>query len=297
MTRAIEVQVPDIGGFSGVDVIDVLVSPGQQLERDAPLVTLETEKATMDVPLPQPGRVLEVRVKKGDKVSQGSVILTLEAAEVPQAADAAAQSAAPGQKAPATGSGAAATAPAPGPAASAAAATSGAAAAPASTSSAGLPLIDEAGFSKAYASPSVRKFARELGVDLARVTGTAPKQRITHDDVKAWVKRALSGAVAPAAATAAAAPALPKVPEIDFSKFGPVEIKPLTRIQKISGQRLQASWLNLPHVTQHEDADITELEVARAALKPQAVTKGVKLTPLAFILKACVLALREYPKF
>jgi len=325
MARAIEVQVPDIGGFSGVDVIDVLVSPGQQLERDAPLITLETEKATMDVPLPQPGRVLEVRVKKGDKVSQGSVILTLEAAEASQPAPGAGQAAAAGQGAPATGAsagqaavaaapaatssgaaaGSAATAPgaaasseavAPGTSAPAAASTtstraSSPAAAPA-TSAVGLPPIDEVGFSKAYASPSVRKFARELGVDLGRVTGTAPKQRITHDDVKAWVKRALSGAVA-----AAAAPALPKVPEIDFSVFGPIEIKPLSRIQKISGQRLQASWLNLPHVTQHEDADITELEVARGALKTKAATEGVKLTPLAFIVRACVLALREFPKF
>ena len=178
------------------------------------------------------------------------------------------------------------------PATSPAPANAPAAAPPAASLAPGLVgNIDEVAFSRAYASPSVRKFARELGVDLGQVTGSGPKQRITQDDVKAHVKRLLTS---PAAAPASP---WPKIPEVDFAAFGPVEVKPLTRIQKISGPRLQASWVNLPHVTQHDDADITELEVARAALKSRALQEGVKLTPLAFIVKACVLALREFPKF
>ncbi len=288
MARTIEVQVPDIGGFKDVDVIDVLVSAGQQLERDAPLITLETEKATMDVPAPQAGRVVELRVNKGDKVSQGSVILILEAADETSAASAAPASA-PVSTAPSgTSKPASAPPPAPPPAPVPVAAAVATAAVPAV---AALPGIDEARFSTAYASPSVRKFARELGADLSRITGTGPKQRITHDDVKAWVKRMLSAPQAPSG------PVLPTVPVVDFAAFGPVEIKPLSRIQKISGARLQASWINLPHVTQHEDADITELEVARTALKTKAATEGVKLTPLAFIVRACVRALGEFPKF
>ena len=265
-----------------------VLAAAQQLERDAPLITLETEKATMDVPAPQAGRVVELRVNKGDKVSQGSVILIREAADEPSAASAAPASA-PVSTAPSgTSKPASAPPPAPPPAPVPVAAAVATAAVPAV---AALPGIDEARFSTAYASPSVRKFARELGADLSRITGTGPKQRITHDDVKAWVKRMLSAPQAPSG------PVLPTVPVVDFAAFGPVEIKPLSRIQKISGARLQASWINLPHVTQHEDADITELEVARTALKTKAATEGVKLTPLAFIVRACVRALGEFPKF
>jgi pyruvate dehydrogenase E2 component (dihydrolipoamide acetyltransferase) len=151
-------------------------------------------------------------------------------------------------------------------------------------------VIDEMGFSKAYASPSVRKFARELGADLGSVQGTGPKRRITIDDVKAHVKRMLTGAAAPQSA-------LPKVPEVDFAKFGPVEVKPLSRIQRISGARLQASWINLPHVTQHDNADITELEAARQRRSAEASQQGVRLTLLAYLVKACVAALKEFPAF
>src|SRR5690606_22130647 len=159
-----------------------------------------------------------------------------------------------------------------------------------------LPPIDEAGFARAYASPSVRKFARELGVDLSRVKGTGPKSRITPDDVKGFVKQALSsGAPASAAAGGGGGGALPKVPEIDFSKFGEIEVKPLSRIQKISGPHLQASWLNIPHVWQMDEADITELEETRKRLKGEAEKQGIKLTPLAFVLRACVKALQEFP--
>jgi pyruvate dehydrogenase E2 component (dihydrolipoamide acetyltransferase) len=153
-------------------------------------------------------------------------------------------------------------------------------------------VIDEHAFSRAYASPSVRKFARELGADLGRISGTGFKGRITHDDVKAFVKKIMT---APQAA--AGGSALPSVPVVDFALFGAIEIKPLSRIQRISGSRLHASWINLPHVTQHEDADITDLETARAALKSKAADEGVRLTPLAFIIKACILTLQEFPQF
>jgi pyruvate dehydrogenase E2 component (dihydrolipoamide acetyltransferase) len=153
-------------------------------------------------------------------------------------------------------------------------------------------VVDETAFSKAHASPSVRKFARELGADLGHIHGTGVKGRITQDDVKAHVKSLLT-----AAAGAATGSALPRVPVVDFAFFGPVEVKPLSRIQKISGTRLQASWLNLPHVTQHEDADISDLEAARGALKDKATQAGVRLTPLVFIIKACILALKEFPRF
>jgi pyruvate dehydrogenase E2 component (dihydrolipoamide acetyltransferase) len=284
----LKVLVPDIGGFKDVSVIDVLVRDGQQIDKEAPLITLETEKAAMDVPAPAAGRIVQILLKQGDKVSEGSAILLLEAAA---------------ESAPAS-TGAAATAPAPTPApvpaaAAPAAAPTQAAAAATGTADSGsvarltertVVAIDEAAFSTAYASPSVRKFARELGANLGRITGTGPKGRITQDDVKAHVKRLLTTPAAPVSA-------LPKVPEVDFKKFGAVELEPLSRIQRISGARLQASWLNLPHVTQHDEADITELEAARVALKGKASQEGVRLTPLAFIVKACVLALREFPRF
>jgi pyruvate dehydrogenase E2 component (dihydrolipoamide acetyltransferase) len=338
MATPIEVRVPDIGGFKDVSVIDVLVEDGQHIDQETPMVTLETEKAAMDVPAPAAGRIAQVKVKKGDKVSEGSVLLLLEGEA--GTASAAAPAAAPG---PVTvqPSGAAreiergsapVAAAAPAPAAkpaleSAQPARERAPAGASSGSSAALPRaapadsgppnaappnaapanavlpkaapavarLDEKAFSKAYASPSVRKFARELGADLGNIKGTGPKARITHDDVKAHVKKLLTSPAAPAAPPGGAA--LPKLPEIDFAQFGAVEIKPLSRIQLISGARLQASWINLPHVTQHEDADITDLEIARVALKGKATQEGVRLTPLAFIIKACIAALKEFPRF
>jgi pyruvate dehydrogenase E2 component (dihydrolipoamide acetyltransferase) len=312
VTNPIEVLVPDIGGFKDVSVIDVLVKDGQQIEKEAPLITLETEKAAMDVPAPMSGRITQVKLKQGDKVSEGSLIVLLE----PAAAEASRAQAATGASAPsATPSAAPARAPTAAPAASptpavvgtaaAGAAPAGAApAAAAAPASAAAPAaapapaaradgtIDEAAFSKAYASPSVRKFARELGANLGQIKGTGVKGRISHEDVKAHVKRILTAAPAPAQASA-----LPKVPVVDFALFGAVEVKPLSRIQRISGARLQASWINLPHVTQHEDADITDLEAVRVALKSKASQEGVRLTPLVFIIKACLLALQEFPRF
>jgi pyruvate dehydrogenase E2 component (dihydrolipoamide acetyltransferase) len=293
VTNPTEVLVPDIGGFKDVSVIDVLVKDGQQIDKETPLITIETEKAAMDVPAPMAGRVTQVKVKQGDKVSEGSVILLLEAAAAETAA------AAPAASAPPAASAARAATPAPSVAAAAeppaAASAPPPAAAPAAASARSAAptnaVIDEKAFSRAYASPSVRKFARELGADLGRIKGTGLKDRITHEDVKAHVKSILT------APPAAPVSALPKVPVVDFAMFGAVEVKPLTRIQRISGARLQASWINLPHVTQHEDADITELEAVRIALKSKASQEGVKLTPLAFIVKACLLALREFPRF
>jgi pyruvate dehydrogenase E2 component (dihydrolipoamide acetyltransferase) len=340
VATAIEVLVPDIGGFKDVSVIDVLVTDGQQVSKETPLITIETEKAAMDVPAPAAGRITQVKLKQGDKVSEGSLILLLEPAAAEPAAAAAgasssgaaqpgagspsaaaqgasapevsagtspsanaavrprsptetiAEEAAPGAAAPARASSAVQPAAAPAVSASATAASTTAASAAATPAAAAS--IDEKAFSKAYASPSVRKFAREVGADLGKITGTGPKKRITQDDVKAYVKRILAKS---ASVSAAQGSGLPKIPEVDFAKFGPVEIKPLSRIQRISGARLQASWINLPHVTQHDDADITDLEIARGFLKDKAAREDVKLTPLVFIIKACILSLQKFPRF
>jgi pyruvate dehydrogenase E2 component (dihydrolipoamide acetyltransferase) len=314
MASPIEVTVPDIGGFKDVNVIDVLVKDGQQIEKETPLVTIETEKAAMDVPSPVAGKIAQVKLKTGDKVSEGSLILLIEPAAAASSEETPAASAASGSapsSTPAAAPPPAAPPAAAPPAAAPSAATPSAAApaappaavprraTPAAPAAPGPPdaprqerAVDEKAFSKAHASPSVRKFARELGADLGKVIGTGVKGRITQDDVKAHVKSLLTRA---SASTPGAA--LPRVPVVDFAQFGPVEIKPLSRIQKISGARLQASWLNLPHVTQHEDADITDLEAARVALKEKASQEGVRLTPLVFIIKACILALKEFPRF
>jgi pyruvate dehydrogenase E2 component (dihydrolipoamide acetyltransferase) len=327
MASTTQVLVPDIGGFKDVDVIDVLVKAGQDIDKETPMVTLETEKAAMDVPAPAAGRIAEVKVKKGDKVSEGSVILLLEStapsaagSDKPAGQEAEAAPAVPakdvtardtsketsGGKASAgaaeessrrqTAGSKKAPAPSAKPPAAAevkpasAAPSPPAAPAPAAATPSRTAPVDEKAFSTAYASPSVRKLARELGADLGRVEGTGPKGRITHEDVKAYVKKLLS-APPPAAAS------LPRVPEVDFAQFGAVESEPLSRIQLISGARLQASWINLPHVTQHEDADITDLDIARVALKPKAKQEGVPLTLLAFIIRACIVALKKFPRF
>ena len=265
--------VPDIGDFTDVDVIEVHVSEGQEIAAEDPLITLETDKASMDVPAEVGGRITSVLVAVGDKVSKDSPVAVIEAA------GAAAKPAA--EKPAATPPQAAKTAAPPQPPAQ-----------PAPPSAPRkLPPVNEAGFARAHASPSVRKLARELGVDLVQVKGSGAKKRVLHDDVKAFVKAILTGQAAAPAGTG-----LPQTPKVDFAKFGEIELEPLTRIQKISGPRLQASWINLPHVTQHDLADITELEARRQKLKGPAKAKGIPLTPLAFILKACVVALQEFPK-
>jgi pyruvate dehydrogenase E2 component (dihydrolipoamide acetyltransferase) len=272
------VEVPDIGNFKDVPVIEVHVKSGDVVAADAPLLTLETEKATIDVPAPFAGTVTAVHVGAGDKVSAGSLVATLDV--IASAAPAVAPSA-PAK----TASAAAPSAPPRAVKAAPVAAPAAAVRKPAA-----LPPVNEAGFAKAHASPSVRQFARELGVDLASVRGSGARGRITVDDVKSFVKSVMSGAQA-------AGPSLPQVPVVDFAQFGAVQIKPLSRVQKISGPRLHASWVNLPHVTQFDQADITALEDQRRALKARAAAEGVKLTPLAFVLRACALTLRQFPTF
>ncbi|MEE8138156.1 MAG: dihydrolipoyllysine-residue acetyltransferase [Thermoanaerobaculia bacterium] len=287
-----KVLVPDIGDLDAVDVVEVLVSSGDRVSVEDPLITLESEKASMDVPSPLAGVVAEVKVKTGDKVCEGDLILTLDAEE--GAPEEEAPAAEPPQETPVTAPAeesaippretAPPEAPADGdrPEVKAAAESPRAAASPAP--------IDEVAFSKAYASPGVRRFARELGVDLSRVSGTGRKGRILKQDVQALVKKMLTE-------PAAAAPglALAPVAVIDFSKFGEIERQPLSRIQKISGPRLRTAWLTIPHVTQHDEADITELEAFRQAHKAEAKEQGFNLTPLAFVMKAAVGALKKYP--
>lgn len=269
--------VPDLGDFEDVDVIEVHVTPGRSVAVDDPLVTLETDKASMEVPAEIAGTIESVLVKAGDKVSQGSPLAVVDAESGPAAVQ---PPAAPQPvEQPATQPAAKPASPPP--------PTS-----PPAQAAGTLPAIDEAGFASAHASPSVRKLARELGVDLAQVKGSGVKNRILHDDVKAFVKAILTGQ----AAAPGAAAALPQTPVIDFAKFGEIAPEPLTRIQKISGPRLQASWINLPHVTQHDLADITELEARRQELKGPAKERGISLTPLAFVIKATIAALKAFPK-
>jgi pyruvate dehydrogenase E2 component (dihydrolipoamide acetyltransferase) len=273
--------VPDLGDFKDVEVIEVHIAAGDDVEVEDPLVTLETDKAAMDVPAVVAGTIEEVLVRVGDKVSEGSTVAIIDAVATEaesEAARDAGDSAAETPAVQATASREPPAQPAPPP--------------PTPSTPPSLPQINEAGFAKAHASPSVRKLARELGVDLGRVKGSGPKTRVLHDDVKAFVKAIMSGQ----AAAPASGPSLPKTPVVDFAKFGEIDVQPLTRIQKISGPRLQASWINLPHVTQHDLADITELEAKRQELKGPAKEKGIGLTPLAFIMKACVAALQEFPK-
>jgi pyruvate dehydrogenase E2 component (dihydrolipoamide acetyltransferase) len=279
-----DITVPDLGDFKDVEVIDVLVKAGDKIEVDTPLITLETEKATMDVPSTAAGVVSSVAIKKGDRVSKGNVIAQIEADSGSRLAGSAQE------KAPAAPTSPPLAAEAPKPQAQPAQAQSAAPSRPSAPPATRQPPIAAIDFSQVHASPSIRKFARELGVDLTAVKGSGPKSRVTAEDVKGWVKQALRSGT-----SATGGGALPKVPEVDFAKFGQVEVKPLGRIQKISGPRLQASWVNVPHVWQMDEADITDLEETRNKLKGEASQAGVKLTPLAFILRACVKALREFP--
>src|SRR6266404_2619684 len=300
--RLVEVRVPDLGNFKDVAVIDVLVKPGDSIAIDTPLVTLESDKAAMDVPSTASGVVETVHATRGGKVNAGDLLATVKADGVQTDSAPASAAAPPAPRPVASAQPAASPQPAapPQPAASPPAAAPGGKLTPRSLL--GVPTsyrsdlapIDEPGFSRAHAGPSVRKFARELGVDLARVTGHGFKGRITHDDVKAFVKGALAGG---GSGTDTARPALPAVPSVDFAQFGPTAVEPLSRIQRISGPRLLLSWVNIPHVTQFDLADITDLEQLRSSLKDKAQAAGVKLTPLAFIMRACVKALQEFPRF
>ena len=286
MSSITEVKVPDIGDFKEVDVIEILVKPGDSVAKEASLITVESDKATMEIPSPAAGVVKELRIKVGDKVSEGSMILVLDAsagdAVAPQAAQVAevsapaALSAAAPVAAPIAAVPAAIHAPAPVP----------------------LELAAEVPAFRPHASPSVRKFARELGADLAKIPGSGPKGRITQEDVQAFVKGVLAQAPAPAAAAPGGVPFnLPPWPQVDFAKYGPVELKPLSRIKKLSGANLHRNWISIPHVTQFDAADITELEAFRKESGAASEKQGFKLTMLAFLIKACVTALRQYPEF
>jgi len=293
----IEIKVPDIGDFKEVEVIEVLVKPGDTVTKEQSLITVESDKASMEIPSSHAGTVAGMRVNLGDKVSEGSVVLLLDteaAAEAPAAAPAPA--------------GAAALSPAPARADAMPPPTAAAQASPPSTAfateMAERPMVaaEDDGV-KPHASPSVRKFARELGVDLALVRGSGPKGRITTDDVRGFVKGVMMGGARPVAASAAAAAGaglgvLPW-PQVDFAKFGPIERVEMSRIKKLSGPNLHRNWVMIPHVTNHEDADITDLEAFRVQLNNENAKNkdAAKLTMLAFLIKAAVATLKKFPDF
>jgi pyruvate dehydrogenase E2 component (dihydrolipoamide acetyltransferase) len=267
-----EVKVPDIGDFKDIPIIEILVKPGDAVKPEDPLITLESDKATMDVPSPFGGTVQDLKVKVGDKVSEGAVVLTL-----------------------ATG-GAAVAAPAATPAAPAAAAALAAIEKPPGAA-APSGVTDEAAFGLAYAGPGVRKLARELGVDLGRVKGGGDKGRIRKEDVEAAAKGASAKAAPAASAGTGVGVELLPWPKVDFAKFGPIETKPLSRIKKISGANLHRNWVMIPHVTNHDDADITELEAFRVQLNKELEKSGVKVSMLAFMIKVAVATLKKFPDF
>jgi pyruvate dehydrogenase E2 component (dihydrolipoamide acetyltransferase) len=288
-----EVRVPDIGDFKAVPVIEIVVTPGDHVDIDTPLIVLESDKANMDVPSPFAGTVQSIELKLGDKVSQGDLILLLISAErdttakpqLPNTLSAIALG--PRTPKPAT-----ATAPSPPPAPP-------------------LPSPFSKGEKdsmrgKVHASPSIRRFARELGVDLTRVvTGSGPKGRIVKNDVQSFVKQVMSGTFKSASLAGeggggglpAGYMGIPPIPPVDFAKFGPVEVQPLSRIKKLSGANLHRAWLNIPHVTHHDEADITEVDAFRQSVAKEAEQRGVKVTMLSFLLKATAAALKTWPNF
>jgi pyruvate dehydrogenase E2 component (dihydrolipoamide acetyltransferase) len=279
-----DVLVPDIGDFKNIPVIEVLVKPGDSIKAEDALISLESDKATMEVPAPFAGVVKEMKVKLGDKVSQGTAILSLEVSET-AAAPAAEAPKTPAPAAPQAAKAVEAKPPAAAPAAPV----------PAPQASGPAPAIDEGQFVLAHASPSVRRFARELGVDLGRVKGSGPKDRILKEDVAQFVKSAL--AQPGGASGGGLGLSLPGWPQIDFAKFGPVETQAMSRIKKISGPALHRNWVQIPHVTQNDEVDITELEAFRKSLADEAQKQGVKLTVLALIMKSVVAALKHHPEF
>ncbi len=275
-----EIKVPDIGDFSDVEIIEILVNPGDKVSIDDPLITVESDKASMDIPSSAEGTVIELKVNAGDKVSEGSLILILDSAGAESAApqDVVEQTASPTQNKSESEQ-------------------------PKDTSPLALsisePVTEVASFrtidkNAVYASPSVRRLARERNIDLSQISGTGPKGRITKEDLDSPAPKAEPSKAAPAAAGMSAIPAIPAV---DFSQFGEIEIQPLTRIQKISGPHLHRAWLNVPMVTHHDEADITDLEEFRKSLKPEAEKKGVRVTGLVFVMKALAVNLKLFPTF
>ncbi|HEA26575.1 MAG TPA: dihydrolipoyllysine-residue acetyltransferase [Ectothiorhodospiraceae bacterium] len=290
MSRIIDVTVPDIGDFQDIEVIEVLVSAGDTISAEDSLIVLESDKAAMEIPSLQGGTIKEMKLALGDMVSQGSLVLTLEVDNEIDATGEADEKPAPVAAAPKEPQPTPSAAPATPPQATN---VTQAPAAPAPDDS--LPFAPDtaAGEKRVHASPSVRHFARELGVSMGRVQGSGNKGRILKEDVQSYVKQALNR---PSGAATGGA-AIPATPIIDFSKFGDTELKPLSRINKISGKHLHACWLNIPHVTQFDECDITELEAFRVSLKADAEKRGLRLTPLIFIMKALVTTLQQFPTF
>ncbi|XGA80600.1 pyruvate dehydrogenase complex dihydrolipoyllysine-residue acetyltransferase [Halomonas sp. CH40] len=272
-----EIRVPDLSGSSDVPIIEIGVAAGDEINEEDPLITLESDKASMDVPSPYKGKLLELTVKEGDTVSEGDVIGYIEVAGAPGAA-APAQEPAAAQQAPAAAKAPAAGAPSP---------------------EAQIAAQKPRDAKLVHAGPAVRMLARELGVDLGLVKPTGPKERVLKEDVQNYVKQALANppSAKPSAAPAAGGAGIPLIPEVDFSQFGEVEEKPMGRLLKMGATNLHRSWLNVPHVTQFDEADITELEAFRKAMKAEAEAQGAKLTPLPFMVKACAFALKKFPQF
>ncbi|MCG6933137.1 MAG: dihydrolipoyllysine-residue acetyltransferase [Gallionella sp.] len=284
MAEIKQVLVPDIGDYKDVDIIEVMVKAGDTISAEDNLVTLETDKAAMDVPSPYAGVIKEMKVKVGDKVSQGSLILLVETSDAaaPQKDQTSAQ-------------------PAPAPAVAAAPATVSQAsvpempAAPARGTPADAPLLhSDPAAGKAHASPGIRRFARELGVQIAQVKGSGEKGRVTRDDVQQYVKTALAQ---PRSAAGGNGLQVLAAPVVDFAKFGEVETKPLSRIKKISGANLHRNWVTIPHITQFDEADITDMDAFRKELGAEYAKQNIKITPLAFLVKAVVVALQQFPEF
>lgn len=293
MAEVKDILVPDIGDFEGVEVIEIMVSAGDTIAVEDPLISLESDKAAMEIPSPEAGTVKAVKISIGDKLSQGDVMISMEVS---------ADRAAPAETAAASSAEAATTEPdkteqtvadTPAPAAS----TSAAPTPPAEPAASRTPPvvatnINEASFSKAHASPGVRKFARELGADLSQITGSGPKGRILKQDVKTYIKQIMTSG-GPAGGGLGVAP----MPDIDFSQFGEIEVQALTKINKLTGQFLHRNWVTVPHVTQFDEADVTDLEKFRKELNAEHQSAGIKVTMLAFLIKALVSALKEYPRF
>ncbi len=282
----VEVKVPDIGDFKNIPIIEILVKPGDSVKAEDPLIALESDKATLEVPAPSAGTVKEIKVKVGDKVSEGTLVLML---------DAAAQPAAAATPAPQPAAAAQPVAAAPSPASAPQPAAPASAPSASSSPTASLEPIDEAKLKLVHAGPSVRGFARELGADLSKVTGSGPKGRILREDVQAYVKTELTR---PRGGSGGGLGFnLLALPQVDFAKFGPVQKQALSRIKKLSGANLHRNWVAIPHVTQQDEADITELEAFRKSQSDAAKKEGIRLTLLAFLMKAAVVALKQYPNF
>lgn len=285
------IRLPDIGDFKDIEVIEVLINPGDRVEKDESIITLESDKATMEIPSPVSGKVRSVAVSVGDRISEGDPIAEIEldesgaeSEEPPVASDKAEPEAAVKESPAEPPASAPSSAPTP-------------AKSPAAPVHREPPVALDAAphGTPAHASPAIRRFARELGVDIGQVSGSGPKGRILKEDVQQFVKTALAGGARPAAAGAGLS--LPQMPEVDFSQFGEIETQALGRIKKISGAHLHRSWITVPHVTQFDESDITDLEAFRKSLAKEAEKKELRLTPLVFIMKAVVSALQTYPEF